>query len=95
MTIQPAVASPSPPAAAPETSVGQHRAQALRIGAQISELRNLLHNQPCSEQELRALQNNLLHLATILKVPRVDLWVFLTTTCAMTLALSPRTTFLC
>ncbi|TWW53727.1 RIPOR family member 3 [Takifugu flavidus] len=68
VTIQPAAASPSPPAAAPpETSVGQHRARALRIGAQISELSNLLPSQPCSEQELRALRHNLLHLATILK----------------------------
>ncbi|TWW62935.1 RIPOR family member 3 [Takifugu flavidus] len=40
---------------------------ALRIGAQISELSNLLPSQPCSEQELRALRHNLLHLATILK----------------------------
>eukprot|EP00066_Takifugu_rubripes_P029654 XP_011618920.1 PREDICTED: protein FAM65C-like [Takifugu rubripes] len=63
----PAAASPSPPAAPPETSVGQHRARALRIGAQISELSNLLPSQPCSEQELRALRHNLLHLATILK----------------------------
>ncbi|TNM88509.1 hypothetical protein fugu_004763, partial [Takifugu bimaculatus] len=67
VTIQPAAASPSPAAACPETSVGQHRAQALRIGAQISELSNLLPSQPCSEQELRALRHNLLHLATILK----------------------------
>ncbi|TWW54550.1 RIPOR family member 3 [Takifugu flavidus] len=67
VTIQPAAASPSPPAAPPETSVGQHRARALRIGAQISELSNLLPSQPCSEQELRALRHNLLHLATILK----------------------------
>ncbi|TWW62454.1 RIPOR family member 3 [Takifugu flavidus] len=58
---------PSPPAAPPETSVGQHRARPLRIGAQISELSNLLPSQPCSEQELRALRHNLLHLATILK----------------------------
>ncbi|XP_056885623.1 LOW QUALITY PROTEIN: RIPOR family member 3-like [Takifugu flavidus] len=57
----------SPPAAPPETSVGQHRARPLRIGAQISELSNLLPSQPCSEQELRALRHNLLHLATILK----------------------------
>ncbi|TNM89275.1 hypothetical protein fugu_005530 [Takifugu bimaculatus] len=67
VTIQPAAASPSPPAAPPETSVGQHRARSLRIGAQISELSNLLPSQPCSEQELRALRHNLLHLATILK----------------------------
>ncbi|XP_029682623.1 RIPOR family member 3-like isoform X6 [Takifugu rubripes] len=67
VTIQPAAASPSPAAAPPETSVGQHRARALRIGAQISELSNLLPSQPCSEQELRALRHNLLHLATILK----------------------------
>ncbi|XP_029682647.1 RIPOR family member 3-like isoform X4 [Takifugu rubripes] len=64
---RPAAASPSPPAAPPETSVGQHRARALRIGAQISELSNLLPSQHCSEQELRALRHNLLHLATILK----------------------------
>ncbi|TWW54323.1 RIPOR family member 3 [Takifugu flavidus] len=67
VTTQPAAASPSPPAAPPETSVGQHRARALRIGAQISELSNLLPSQPCSKQELRALRHNLLHLATILK----------------------------
>lgn len=95
VTIQPAVAPPSPPVATPETGIGQPRARALRIGAQISELSNLLHSQPCFEQELRGLQHNLVHLATILKVPRVDLRLFLTTTCALTLAFPPRTTFLC
>ncbi|CAG10742.1 unnamed protein product [Tetraodon nigroviridis] len=45
----------------------QHGAPALQLGAQISELRGLLRNQPSSEAELRALEHNLLHLATVLK----------------------------
>uniref|UniRef100_H3DJD6 RIPOR family member 3 n=1 Tax=Tetraodon nigroviridis TaxID=99883 RepID=H3DJD6_TETNG len=58
-----------PPAAAPPEASGdqQHGAPALQLGAQISELRGLLRNQPSSEAELRALEHNLLHLATVLK----------------------------
>lgn len=79
----------------PGTGDGQPKARALRMGAQISELNSLLQSQPSSEKELRALEHNLLHLATILKVPWVQLWVFMTTTTALTLVLSPRTTSRC
>lgn len=71
------------------TADGQPKARALRIGAQISELNSLLQSQPSSEKELRALEHDLLHLATILKVPWVQPWVFLTTAVALTPVLSP------
>lgn len=67
--IQGAAVAPPPPLPPAATSVGQPGARALRIGAQMSELRTLLHSQRGSEQELRALQHHLEHLATILKVP--------------------------
>lgn len=50
-------------------SSAQRRAQAVRLGALIAELEKTLQNQSCSEKELRALDHQILHLATILKVP--------------------------
>ncbi|KAM7401580.1 hypothetical protein PAMP_016885 [Pampus punctatissimus] len=70
---QPPVVAPSSPAAAapvpgrPGVSGAQRRAQAIRLGALIAELEKMLQNQSCSEKELRALDNQILHLATILK----------------------------
>ena len=71
-----------PPAAAPTSTVqtaptpggscasgAQRRAQALRLGALIAELEKTLRNQSLTEKELRALDHQILHLATILKVP--------------------------
>lgn len=49
-------------------SGAQRRAQALRLGSLISELEKLLQNQSLSEKELRTLDHQILHLATILKV---------------------------
>lgn len=74
LTIPPAVAPPLPTlsAATPGTGGDQPRAQALQLGAQISALDDLLQSQPSSVKELRALKHNLLHLATILKVPWVN-----------------------
>lgn len=68
----PAVAPSSPTAAAPApgrpgVSGAQRRAQALRLGAMIAELEKTFRKQSCSEKELRALDNKILHLATILK----------------------------
>ncbi|XP_008319118.1 RIPOR family member 3 isoform X1 [Cynoglossus semilaevis] len=48
-------------------SGAQRRAQALRLGSLISELEKLLQNQSLSEKELRTLDHQILHLATILK----------------------------
>lgn len=45
----------------------QRRAQAVRLGVLISELEKMLQNQSCSEKELRTLEHQILHLATILK----------------------------
>lgn len=74
LTIPPAVAPPLPTlsAATPGTGGDQRRAQAFQLGAQISELNDLLHSQPSSEKELRALEHNLLLMATILRVPWVN-----------------------
>uniref|UniRef100_A0A8C9YA77 RIPOR family member 3 n=1 Tax=Sander lucioperca TaxID=283035 RepID=A0A8C9YA77_SANLU len=72
---QPPDATPSSPATAaptpgrPGVSSAQRRAQAVRLGALIAELEKTLQNQSCSEKELRALDHQILHLATILKVP--------------------------
>ncbi|XP_065811338.1 RIPOR family member 3 isoform X1 [Labrus bergylta] len=68
----PAVTPPSPttdapPPGRPGPSAAQRRAQALRLGALISELERTLQNQKSSEKELRALDHQILHLATILK----------------------------
>lgn len=46
----------------------QRRAQALRLGALTAELEKTLQSLNCSEKELRTLDNQILHLATILKV---------------------------
>ncbi|KAM3622068.1 uncharacterized protein V6R79_020025 [Siganus canaliculatus] len=65
--------SSSSPTSAPPTqgrpgvSGAQRRALAVRLGTLISELEKLLRNQSCSEKELRALDHQILHLATILK----------------------------
>lgn len=50
-------------------SGAQRRTQALRLGALFTELEKSIQNQSCSEKELRALDHQILHLATILKVP--------------------------
>lgn len=72
---QPPAVTPSsattaaPPPGRPGVSGAQRRAQAIRLGALITELEKMLQNQSCSEKELRALDHQILHLATILKVP--------------------------
>uniref|UniRef100_A0A674B1C2 RIPOR family member 3 n=1 Tax=Salmo trutta TaxID=8032 RepID=A0A674B1C2_SALTR len=45
----------------------QHKAQALRISALLGELESALQGQECKERELRTLDNQILHLNTILK----------------------------
>ncbi|GLD61226.1 protein FAM65C, partial [Lates japonicus] len=71
-TQPPAVAPSSNTTAAPTqgksgVNGAQRRAQALRLGALIAELEKTLQNQSLSEKELRALDHQILHLATILK----------------------------
>ncbi|XP_076600706.1 RIPOR family member 3 isoform X1 [Chaetodon auriga] len=72
-STQPPAVTASPPAVAaqaqerPGASGAQRRAQAVRLGALIAELEKMLQNQSCSEKELRALDHQILHLATILK----------------------------
>ncbi|XP_035487868.2 RIPOR family member 3 isoform X1 [Scophthalmus maximus] len=66
-----------PPAAAPTSAAptpgrsgvsgAQRGAQALRLGALMAELEKTLRDQSLSEKELRALDHQVLHLATILK----------------------------
>ncbi|XP_074523575.1 RIPOR family member 3 [Halichoeres trimaculatus] len=57
----------APPTGRPRPSGAQRKAQALRLGALVSELEKGLQVQSCSERELRALDHQVLHLATILK----------------------------
>ncbi|XP_069006858.1 RIPOR family member 3 [Embiotoca jacksoni] len=57
----------APSAGRPGASGAQRRALALRLGALIAELEKTLQNQSCSDDELRALDHQILHLATILK----------------------------
>ncbi|XP_034005824.1 RIPOR family member 3 [Trematomus bernacchii] len=70
---QPPVTPPSSPLAAAPSPGGlggsgaQRRAQAVRLGALFKELEQTLQNQSGSEKELRALDHQILHLATILK----------------------------
>ncbi|XP_075316315.1 RIPOR family member 3 isoform X2 [Odontesthes bonariensis] len=64
-TRAPAEAATTP--ARPGVSSAQRGAQALRLGAMISELEKTLQSQSCSDKELRALDHQILHLATILK----------------------------
>ncbi|KAM9362300.1 RIPOR family member 3 [Symphorus nematophorus] len=66
---QPPAVTPSSPtrAALPCVSSTQRRAQAIRLGALIAELEKTLQSQSCSEKELRGLEHQILHLATILK----------------------------
>ncbi|KAG7494880.1 hypothetical protein JOB18_039351 [Solea senegalensis] len=71
-TKTPAAAPSSTTADAPTSgrsgvSGAQRRAQALRLGALITELEKTLQNQNLSEKELRTLDHQILHLATILK----------------------------
>uniref|UniRef100_A0A3Q4HL44 RIPOR family member 3 n=1 Tax=Neolamprologus brichardi TaxID=32507 RepID=A0A3Q4HL44_NEOBR len=65
----PAALQTSPAAAAPRLAVSgvQRHAQALRLGAIIAELEKILQDQSCADKELRALEHQILHLATILK----------------------------
>ncbi|KAM9408463.1 RIPOR family member 3 isoform 2-T4 [Pholidichthys leucotaenia] len=65
----PATTSPSPtdPPPKPAVSGTQRGAQALRLGALIADLEKTLREQTCSDKELRALDHQILHLATILK----------------------------
>ncbi|XP_028261692.1 RIPOR family member 3 isoform X2 [Parambassis ranga] len=70
---QPPAASPSSPSAPaptaqkPGMSGAQRRAQALRLGVLIAELEKTLQDQSCTDKQLRALDHQILHLATILK----------------------------
>ncbi|XP_035517702.1 RIPOR family member 3 [Morone saxatilis] len=61
----PTTAAPTP--GRPGVSGAQRRAQAIKLGALIAELEKMLQNQSCSEKELRTLDHQILHLATILK----------------------------
>ncbi|XP_072237546.1 RIPOR family member 3 [Leuresthes tenuis] len=61
----PAETAPTP--ARPGASGAQRGAQALRLGAMITELEKTLQSESCSDKELRALDRQILHLATILK----------------------------
>ncbi|XP_034064619.1 LOW QUALITY PROTEIN: RIPOR family member 3 [Gymnodraco acuticeps] len=70
---QPPVTPPSstlaaaPPPGGLGGSGAHRRAQAVRLGALFTELEQTLQNQSGSEKELRALDHQILHLATILK----------------------------
>ncbi|KAF7664248.1 hypothetical protein LDENG_00182530 [Lucifuga dentata] len=63
--------SPSPTTAQTPGRLGvsgaQRRALGLRLGALITDLEKTLQTQSSSDKELRALDNQILHLATILK----------------------------
>ncbi|RVE73333.1 hypothetical protein OJAV_G00049200 [Oryzias javanicus] len=61
--------TPAPTGSPGKPAVGgaQRRAQALRLGVLIRELETSLQNHSCSDKELRALDHQVLHLATILK----------------------------
>ncbi|XP_034388601.1 LOW QUALITY PROTEIN: RIPOR family member 3 [Cyclopterus lumpus] len=56
-----------PPAAAPPPSVARRGALAVRLGTLMAELEETLKNRSGSEKELRGLDQQVLHLATILK----------------------------
>ncbi|XP_042349870.1 RIPOR family member 3 [Plectropomus leopardus] len=70
-SAQPSAITPSSPtnvvSGRPGVSGAQRRAQSVRLGALIAELEKMFQNQSCSEKELRALDHQILHLATILK----------------------------
>ncbi|KAM9536978.1 RIPOR family member 3 isoform 2-T4 [Salvelinus alpinus] len=53
--------------ARPVVTSNQHKAQALRISALLGELESALQGHECKERELRTLDNQILHLNTILK----------------------------
>ncbi|XP_070406041.1 RIPOR family member 3 [Nothobranchius furzeri] len=83
-----AAAAPSPLAAAltlgrSGVSGAQRQAQALRLGVVIMELEKTLQSGSCREKELKALEHQVLHLATILKN---DLSLLKTTSSEETLA---------
>ncbi|KAM9813459.1 RIPOR family member 3 [Neosynchiropus ocellatus] len=58
-------ADPTLPRSGPGRS--QRRAQAFRLGVLISELEKILQNQGSAEKQLRVLEQQITHLATILK----------------------------
>ncbi|XP_056294194.1 RIPOR family member 3 isoform X3 [Pseudoliparis swirei] len=62
----PPVLSPASPAA-PPPSAARRRALAARLGALMEELEEALKEQSGSEAELRVLEQQVLHLATVLK----------------------------
>lgn len=49
-------------------SAAQRRALALRLGALVTELQKTLQRESCCEKELKALEHQIVHLETILKV---------------------------
>lgn len=49
-------------------SGAQRRAQAVRLGALMAELEKSFHTESSCEKELRALEHQVQHLGTILKV---------------------------
>ncbi|XP_053724156.1 RIPOR family member 3-like isoform X1 [Synchiropus splendidus] len=59
------VADPAIPRSGPGRA--QHRAQAFRLSVLVSELEKILQNQHGTEKQLRVLQHQIMHLATILK----------------------------
>uniref|UniRef100_A0A3Q1GDZ2 RIPOR family member 3 n=1 Tax=Acanthochromis polyacanthus TaxID=80966 RepID=A0A3Q1GDZ2_9TELE len=64
------LSSPLPAASTPGKPVvsgAQRRAQAIRLGALVTELEKSLQDQSSSDKEMRALDHQVLHLATILK----------------------------
>ncbi|KAL6112613.1 ripor3 [Pungitius sinensis] len=63
LPTQPVAVSPS----SPDISSSSRRAQAARLGALMEELEKMLRNHSCSEKELLGLDQQVLHLATILK----------------------------
>lgn len=101
-TAQPTDVDPSSATAAgptqgkPGVSGAQRRAQALRLGALVSELEKTLQDQSISEKELKALNHQLLHLGTILKVPACNYACTLKTIFhEFNPNMSPRMTSLC
>lgn len=69
--------STHPPAAAQTlgrsgVSGAQRRAQAIRLGGLMAELENTFHSDSCTDKELRALEHQIQHLGTILKVTEFE-----------------------
>ncbi|CAB1354320.1 unnamed protein product [Coregonus sp. 'balchen'] len=65
--------------ARPVVTSNQHKGQALRISALLGELESALQGQECTERELRTLDNQILHLNTILKEEVLESFDFLST----------------